>query len=65
MTTFSDVDEKEFKMNFVSTFLATWIATNYDTACQWGEHERLDNPPIEDAEYHASVVWNKYKDMYL
>jgi len=58
-------DEQEFKANFVTTFLATWCANNYDDACMMGEHERLNTPPVEDAEFLAAEAWKHYKELKL
>jgi len=52
------MNEKEFKDHFVVTFLATYAANIYDDACQSGQHERLKQLPVEDAEGLAEDVWN-------
>lgn len=54
---FSYSDEIEFKKKFVIDFLATWVANNYNDACQRGDHKRLENPPVEDAKELADSAW--------
>jgi hypothetical protein len=56
------MDEKSFKANFITTFLATWVANNYDECCMRGQHERLSDPPVEDAEFLANEAWNRYNE---
>ena len=51
--------ERTFKENFITTFVATWCANEYSDACMRAEHNKLSNPPIEDAEFLANEVWEK------
>lgn len=51
--------KEQFKMQFISTFLATWVASHYDLACARGEHKKLDSPPAEDAEFLAEKAWEE------
>jgi hypothetical protein len=53
----------EFKTAWVAAFTATWAAINYAEACADGQHERLENPPLSDAEYLAMVHWQKWKNL--
>lgn len=55
------MNEKEFKDHFAATFLATWVAVNYDHACAYGQHERLDHPPAEDAKFLADKAWEEWQ----
>jgi len=54
--------EKEFKEQYVTTFLANWAAARYDHACMHDEHERLYDPPLEDAEHLSGKAWDKVKE---
>lgn len=45
--------------SFVTNFLSAWCANNYDECCLYDAHERLYNPPIEDAYDIAEEVWQK------
>lgn len=58
-------DEQTFKLNFISTFLATWCANEYEDSCMTGQHRRLEKPPVEDAEYLAEKAWEHYKEVLL
>jgi len=65
MPAFNYETEKEFKANFVSTFLATWVANHYDRACAEGRHDTLEKPPVEDAEFLADKAWRHYEEIVL
>lgn len=54
--------EDEFIDNFMTTFLASWTANNFDLICARGEWERLENPPVEDAIYLAECAWSKVQE---
>ena len=54
------MEEKLFKLQFITTFLASYAATNYDDCCARGKHETLYNLPVEDAEDIAHNAWLKY-----
>ncbi len=58
-----EMDEDKFKANFIATFLATWVANNYDDACFNGEHERLNHPPVEDAEMLATKAYEEWQNL--
>lgn len=60
MAIFTHEDDQKFKMNFVSTFLATWCANEYTNVCMRGEQVRLNTPPVEDAEFLAEQAWAHY-----
>lgn len=53
---FSIDDEEKFKKDFVTQFMATWVANNYNSYCsnRWSE---LGKPPIGDAEFLADSAW--------
>lgn len=54
------IKEDKFKENFISTFLATWTANNYNDYCIQGKQEDLEHPPVEDAIYLADKAWIEY-----
>lgn len=56
------MNEETFKTVFITNFISTWCANNYDDACSRGKHEILENPPIEDAIYLADKAWEKYRN---
>jgi len=53
------LNEETFKSNFITVFLATWVANNYQEAINNGEHEKLNHPPVEDAEMLANEAWRE------
>ena len=53
----------EFSKMFVVNFISTWAANEYADACARAEHERLENPPIEDAVDLAQSAWRKLEDL--
>jgi hypothetical protein len=57
------MNEEQFKQQFIVTFLATWAATNYDFCVSHGQHERLGNPPVEDAEFLADRAWATLQEL--
>lgn len=58
----STMTEENFKNQFICQFLATWCATHYDEYCSHGLHDRLENPPVEDAEFLAQKAWERIKE---
>ena len=54
--------KKEFKDQFIVNFLSTWCAINYDDCCMRGQHDRLENPPVEDADWLADKAWIKLQE---
>lgn len=57
------MEEKEFKNSYISTFVATWTAINYEDYCIRNMHSELENPPFEDAEYLADKAWENYSKL--
>lgn len=51
------MEKTQFIDNFITTFLATWTANNYDIMCAQGEWSKLENPPAEDAVHLAECAW--------
>ena len=56
------MDEATFKATFAAAFLAAWCVKEYDGACFRGEHDRLRNPPADDAIDLSESAWRKYQD---
>lgn len=54
------ISEKEFKTQFISNFLSTWVANNYDDACRRNDHGMLNTPPVEDADFLANKAWEHW-----
>ncbi len=48
-----------FKQRFIANFLASYCTENYSDACSHNQHDRLRNPPVEDAEHLAECAWEK------
>jgi len=57
------MEKQEFIDNYIVTFLATWTANNYQSACSSGELYRLNSPPVEDANFLADKAWIKWSDI--
>ena len=36
--------KSEFRAQFITQFLASWVANNYADACSYSQHDRLENP---------------------
>jgi hypothetical protein len=50
----------EFKANYITQFLASYMASRYDFDCQNGHPNKpYDNQPIEDASFLAECAWNQ------
>jgi len=49
-----------FIERYVVEFLAAYNATIYVEACMMGHHDRLRNPPIEDARHMAEHAWEAF-----
>ena len=55
--------EELFKTQFIASFLAAWVANHYDMACARGEHDKLSNPPVEDARFLADEAWQRLQEV--
>lgn len=53
------MNKQDFVEAYVLNFCVAWQVKNYDEFCQRDMHDRLDNPPIEDAIYMGENLWNK------
>jgi len=59
-----ELDEKIFKSNYISTFLAANMANRYDDDCQNGHKgEPYNHQPIEDAVFLADCAWKTYLEL--
>ena len=55
--------EKQFKERYITTFLASYMASNYDLHCQSGHpNEPYNHQPIEDAAFLADKAWEQYSE---
>jgi hypothetical protein len=56
-------EEQIFRMNYISTFLASYMAGRYDSDCQNGHPgEPYLNQPIEDADFLAACAWKQLQE---
>ena len=50
--------KQEFKDHYVAVFLASYMASRYDSDCQNGHiNEPYDHQPLEDAMFLAEKAW--------
>ena len=67
------MNKKEFVSNFAMTFMATYVAQNYQHYCSNDMQEQASTPPFEDAFQIAEEVWDnmlsygidEYVDKYM
>jgi hypothetical protein len=59
-TLFRSEDERAFKQQFVTQFLASWTAVHYADFCSRGMQEALEKPPVEDAACLAQKAWEEW-----
>ena len=53
--------EKEFKSQYIVTFVATYTATHYDDNCLYDRHEaNIGHHIMEDAVFLADYAWKAY-----
>jgi hypothetical protein len=57
------LDQDEFITQYVTVFLASWTANEYNMACMRGEQKRLNNPPVDDAIYLARAAWGRLMEL--
>jgi hypothetical protein len=53
------IRKRDFVNNFVREFLASWAALNYDECRIKCPGDLVDAPPIEDAKFIATEIYNK------
>lgn len=59
------MNKKQFIDHYVCTFLASYMAGNYDDDCMNGHPgEPYDHQPVEDAVFCAERAWKQYYDPY-
>lgn len=51
--------EKEFKIAFLNTFMATWYATHYNEFCMegWDKVDEISEAMIEEGRALAEQTW--------
>lgn len=53
-------DELAFRRQFVTQFLASYCASNFNDFCARAQGELLERPPVEDAEYLSQTAWKHW-----
>lgn len=54
--------EQDFKSMYIVQFLASYMASRYDSDCLNGHpNEPYNHQPVEDAKFLAECAWNRYK----
>jgi hypothetical protein len=53
-------DELAFRRQFVTQFLASYCAANFNDFCSSQRHHLLEKPPVEDAEYLSGTAWEHW-----
>ena len=57
------LSEVEFKTTYIATFLATYMAVNYERDCMNGHPgEPYMHQPVEDASFNANCAWESIKE---
>lgn len=58
----SDLEKEDFTALYVTTWLATYAAVNYQKACDSGDHDALTSGDmVDEARTYASAAWHSYK----
>lgn len=56
------MDESTFKVAYIAQFLASYMASRYDSDCMTGHPGKpYDHQPIEDAAFLADCAWQQIK----
>lgn len=59
------MNKKQFITHYIATFLASYMASRYDSDCQNGHpNEPYNNQPVEDATFLAEKAWEQYYNPY-
>ncbi len=53
-------DELAFRRQFVTQFLASYCASNFNDYCARGMQDLLETPPVEDADYLSLSAWQHW-----
>lgn len=57
------LDEWTFKSTYIATFLATYMAANYERDCMNGHPgEPYKFQPVEDANFNANCAWQRIQE---
>ena len=59
-----NINKEQFITQFVAAWLAAWSVKEYDTACFYGNHKKLNTPPVEDALFLAEKSYEELKNMH-
>lgn len=62
---FGLADELAFRRQFVTQFLASYCATNLCDFCGRGLQDKLEKPPVEDADYLSFAAWKHWRETML
>jgi hypothetical protein len=57
---FGLADELAFRRQFVTQFLASYCAANFNDYCARGMQDLLETPPVEDADYLSFAAWKHW-----
>jgi hypothetical protein len=58
------MDEKQFIDQYMVTFLASYMAGNYDDDCMNGHpNEPYNHQPVEDALFLARCAWKQLREL--
>ena len=57
---FGLADELAFRRQFVTQFLASYCAFHFNDFCSRGLQEKLETPPVEDADYLSFAAWKHW-----
>ena len=57
------LSEVDFKVTYIATFLATYMAVNYERDCMNGHKGKpYENQPVEDANFNANCAWERIQE---
>jgi hypothetical protein len=57
---FGLADELAFRRQFVTQFLASYCAANFNDFCARGLQDKLETSPVEDADYLSFAAWKHW-----
>jgi hypothetical protein len=58
-----EISKQAFIQNYMTVFLASYAAANYDMNCLGGKGAEEYNQPIEDAALLAETAWTKLQEI--
>ncbi len=57
------MNEKQFKAAYITNFLSSYMASNYDFDCQNGHQgQPYNHQPITDAAFLADCAWKQIQE---